>query len=180
MDPRGVHQSLCISFWTLFPVLGYRIPCLHTLYLLMRLFPKAIVQRKPTQLAVHPQSKGWPGNVYVSRYGWIPWVWSWIEEELRGQAVTMNRASFSIVFWQQKPQIWVFGKFPGNALSKLSCLLIILWVRGPFYMWQWSWWQLWVLYIVKSLCRQPHPFFSHSINCKQVSPCIHCLSASEH
>ena len=39
MDPRGVHQSLCISFWTLFLVLGYRIPCLHTLYLLMRLFP---------------------------------------------------------------------------------------------------------------------------------------------
>ena len=35
-----------------------------------------------------------------------------------GQAVTVNRASFSIVFWQQKPKICIFNKFPGNALSQ--------------------------------------------------------------
>ena len=34
------------------------------------LFPSPIPQRQTTQLAVHPQSKGWPGNGCVSRYGW--------------------------------------------------------------------------------------------------------------
>ena len=34
------------------------------------LFPSPIPQRQTTPLAIHPQSKGWPGNGCVSKYGW--------------------------------------------------------------------------------------------------------------
>ena len=87
----------------------------------LSLFQSPILQRQTTQLAVHTQSKGWPGNGCVKV--WMEYLWSGTEEEVWGgwgKLWLWTGASLSIEYWQEKPQICIFNKFPGDALSQSS------------------------------------------------------------
>ena len=56
---------------------------------------------------------------------WMECLWSGTEEEVWGgwgKLWLWTGPSLSIEYWQQKPQICIFNKFPGDALSQSSVI----------------------------------------------------------